>query len=465
MLLTLSTTRPPATDLGWLLHKHPERPQSVELSFGKAHVFYPDASDTCCTVALLLEVDPVGLVRGRGPSGDGHAPEQYVNDRPWVASSFLSVAIAQAFRSALAGTCKARPELVDQPLPLEATLSVLPCRGGEPFLRALFEPLGYTVSAARHPLDARAPEWGESRYFTVTLSGTLRLTDLLSHLYVLVPVLDDDKHYWVGDDEVEKLLRHGEGWLGVHPQREVIATRYLKHRRSLARAALERLVRDEVPDDEDAQPARDREEDALEAKVSLDEQRLAQVVAVLRESGARTVVDLGCGEGRLVKALLAERQFTKVTGVDVSVRALEVARDRLNLDRLSELQRRRVELLHGSLVYRDQRLAGFDAAAVVEVIEHLDPFRLEAFERALFEAARPPVVVVTTPNAEFNVKFESLPAGAFRHRDHRFEWTRAEFAAWADAVAQRHGYAVRYQPVGGVDPVVGAPTQLAVFSR
>lgn len=465
MLLTLSTTRAQATDLGWLLHKHPDRPQSVELSFGKAHVFYPEASDARCTAALLLEVDPVGLVRGRGPSGDGQALEQYVNDRPWVASSFLSVAIAQAYRSALAGTCKARPELVDQSLPLEATLSVLPCRGGEAFLRALFEPLGYAVSATRHPLDARVPEWGESRYFTVTLAGTARLTDLLSHLYVLVPVLDDDKHYWVGDDEVEKLLRHGDGWLATHPERELIATRYLKHRRSLARAALERLVRDEAPGEDDAQQAEGRDEDVLEAKVSLNEQRLAQVVAVLRESGAQTVVDLGCGEGRLLKALLAERQFTKVTGVDVSVRALEVARDRLNLDRLSELQRRRVELLHGSLVYRDQRLAGFDAAAVVEVIEHLDPFRLEAFERALFASARPALVVVTTPNAEYNVKFESLPAGAFRHRDHRFEWTRADFTAWADAVVQRHGYAVRYLPVGEVDSVVGAPTQLAVFSR
>lgn len=461
MLLTLSTTRAPATDLGFLLHKHPERPQSVELSFGQAHVFYPEASDTRCTAALLLEVDPIGLVRGRGPSGDGHALEQYVNDRPWVASSFLSVAIAQAFRSALAGTCKARPELVDQPLPLEATLSVLPCRGGEPFLRSLFEPLGYTVTATRHAL----PDAGASRYFTVTLATTARLTDVLSHLYVLIPVLDDDKHYWVGDAEVEKLLRHGEGWLATHPEREVIATRYLKHRRSLARAALERLVHDEAPGEDEAAEARDRDEATLEAKVSLNEQRLARVVSVLRESGAQTVLDLGCGDGKLLKALLAERQFTRVTGVDVSVRALEVARDRLNLDRLSELQRRRVELLHGSLVYRDQRLTGFDAAAVVEVIEHLDPFRLDAFERALFASARPAFVVVTTPNAEFNVKFESLPKGAFRHRDHRFEWTRAEFAAWAEAVAQRHGYAVRYLPVGEVDSAVGAPTQLAVFSR
>src|SRR5262249_36253165 len=178
----------------------------------------------------------------RGPSGEGRRLEQYVNDRPYVASSFLSVAIAQVFGSALGGKSKERSELVETILPLEAKLSALPCRGGEVFLRRLFEPLGYTVKTSRRVLDEKFPEWGESRYFTVELRAQIRLRDLLTHLYVLVPVLDDDKHYWVGEDEVEKLLRHGRGWLAAHPEREAIAGRYLKHQRSLTRQALDQLL-------------------------------------------------------------------------------------------------------------------------------------------------------------------------------------------------------------------------------
>ena len=249
MLLTITTTHRPATDLGHLVRKNPARVQSFELSFGRAHVFYPAATEERCTVALLLEVDAIGLVRGRrGPSGEGRTLEHYVNDRPYVASSLLSVAIAEVFGSALSGHSKDRPELVDQPIPLTATVAVLPCRGGESFLRRLFEPLGYRVQVAGSPLDETFPEWGDSPYFTVTLDGNLPLRLLLSHLYVLVPVLDNDKHYWVGDDEVQKLLRHGEGWLAAHPERETITRRYLKHRRDLVNEALGRLTEKAPPE-------------------------------------------------------------------------------------------------------------------------------------------------------------------------------------------------------------------------
>ncbi|NOJ91823.1 3' terminal RNA ribose 2'-O-methyltransferase Hen1 [Corallococcus coralloides] len=467
MLLTLSTTHSPATDLGYLLHKNPERPQSFELPFGLAHVFYPEASASRTTAALLLEVDPVALVRGRPSSGGGQGGplEQYVNDRPYVASSFMSVALSRVFGTALSGRSKDRPELAEQPIPLSARLSVLPCRGGEAFLRRLFEPLGYTVTATRHALDETVPAWGDSRYFTVTLEGQVRLGDLLSHLYVLIPVLDDDKHYWVGDEEVEKLVRHGEGWLAAHPEREQIARRYLRHRHSLAREALERLAGDEAPEPEERQEARNAEEAVLESRLSLNEQRLQTVMTALQEHGAARVVDLGCGEGKLLKALLKDRRFTELVGMDVSHRTLEIAQDRLGIERMPDLQRQRVKLLHGSLLYRDQRLAGFDAATVIEVIEHLDMPRLAAFERALFEYTRPGLILLTTPNAEYNVRFTSLPAGTFRHRDHRFEWTRAEFEAWAASMCERYGYTVRFLPVGENDAEVGAPTQMAVFTR
>jgi len=465
MLLTISTTHRPATDLGFLLYKNPARVQSFDLTFGRAHVFYPRANDDRCTAALLLDVDPVGLVRNRrGPAGEGFALEQYVNDRPYVASSFMSVAIAEVFGSALSGRSKDRPELVGRKLPLSATLNVLPCRGGELLLRRLFEPMGYAVTAKHHPLDEQFPEWGDGPYFTVTLEAEATLHDLLTHLYVLIPVLDGDKHYWIGQDEVEKLLRHGEGWLASHPEREQIVDRYLKRQRRLTREALARLLEEDQQTADDQAEASAHEEEAVEEKISLNEQRLNAVTDALKASGANSVLDLGCSTGNLLRRLLRERQFDKIVGLDVSHRALEIAGEKLQLDRLPEAQRRRLALMQGSLTYRDKRLAGYDAAAVVEVIEHLDPARLAAFERALFEFAKPRTVVLTTPNVEYNVKFPTLPAGKFRHRDHRFEWTRSQFQQWANSVAGRFGYAVRFAAVGPEDEAVGSPTQMAVFT-
>ena len=464
MLLTITTTHRPATDLGYLLHKHPGRSQGYDLSFGRAHVFYPEAADDRCSACLLLDVDPVGMVRGKGQA-EGLL-DQYVNDRPYVASSFLSVALSQVYGSALQGRCKDRPDLAATAIPLEARLDVLPVRGGERFLRAVFEPLGYAVEAERHPLDDRFPEWGESPYFSVTVSRMTTLSELLTHLYVLIPVFDARKHYFVGEDEMEKLLVKGGGWLAGHPEKEEIARRYLKYRPSLYRQALDRLVPEEQPvEAEGTERPGDRAEDALERPLSLHEQRLGAVLAALRASAARRVLDLGCGEGRLLRELLKDKQFDEVVGMDVSIRSLETARDRLKLDRLPERQAARIKLIHGSLTYRDRRLEGFDAAAVVEVVEHLDPPRLAAFERAVFEFARPGTIVLTTPNREYNVTWENVGAEKLRHPDHRFEWTRQEFRDWARGVAARHGYAVRFLPVGPLDEAVGSPTQMGVFER
>src|SRR2546430_11189849 len=383
MLLTITTTHQPATDLGYLLHKNPGRLQTAELSMGKAHVFYPEATPGRCTAALLLEVDPVALVRNRkGPGGDAGTLKQYVNDRPYVASSFLSVGIAQGFGSAMGGRSKDRPELAETPIPLEATIAVLPCRGGEPLLRRIFEPVGYTVTAKGYPLDATFQDWGESPYFTVTLQATRRLSDLLRHLYVLVPVMDREKHYWITQDEVEKLLRLGADWLPSHPERELIVDRYLKHQRRLTRAALERLIEEDVDDPEVVIAARDAEE-IPESDMTLREHRLGSVLATLKGSGASRVLDLGCGEGALLKPLLADPQFQEIVGMDVSMRSLDIAKERLNLERLPERQGRRIKLLQGSLVHRDQRIQGYDGAALMEDIVQPRPSRLAALQRAV----------------------------------------------------------------------------------
>jgi 3' terminal RNA ribose 2'-O-methyltransferase Hen1 len=466
MLLTITTTHRPATDLGYLLHKHPARFQSYDLSFGRAHVFYPEATVDRCSACLLLDVDSVGIVRAKG-AAEGLL-SQYVNDRPYVASSFLSVAISQVYGSALQGRCNDRPELTTTPIPLSARMYVIPVRGGERFLRGVFEPLGYAVDAERHPLDERFPQWGEGPYFTATIRKMTTLSQLLTHLYVLVPVFDNQKHYFVGNDEMEKLLEKGKGWLGQHPEKEAITRRYLKFQPSLFRQALARLVEEEQvgePEGEGEDRPSGRDEPALAESLSLSEQRVGAVMAALRSSGARRVLDLGCGEGKLLRELLKDNQFEEIIGMDVSIRSLENAWDRLKLDRMAEKQAARIKLVHGSLMYRDQRLEGFGAASVVEVVEHLDPPRLSAFERAIFEFARPGTVVITTPNREYNVTWENVGAERLRHADHRFEWTRQEFRAWAQGIAERYGYSVKFLPIGPDDGALGSPTQMAVFER
>ena len=466
MLLTITTTHQPATDLGFLLHKNPGRFQSFKLSFGRADVFYPEADNHRCTATLLLHVDPVGLVRPKsGAPNAGGWLGQYVNDRPYVASSHMSVAIASVFGSAMAGKSTERQELADMPMPLEADVPAMPSADGPDLIRRLFEPLGYDFHVSGLPLDERFPEWGHSPYYGVRLSSKVRLRELLAHLYVLLPVLDDDKHYWVGDDEVAKLLRFGEGWLDNHPLRELISRRYLKHQRSLVSQALAQLLDAGSADPGVVATRHEREEERLESPIRLGEQRTQAVLTVLRDMGAARVLDLGCGEGRLIEALLGESSVRSITGLDVSHRAFETAARRLRLDTLPPRQRERITLLHGSLTYRDKRFSGHDVAVAMEVIEHIDPTRLDAFEDTIFGNARPGAVLITTPNAEYNALFEGLADGAFRHGDHRFEWTRAEFQDWSRQVADRRKYEVIFQDIGPVHPVHGAPTQMGVFTR
>ena len=466
MLLTITTTHQPATDLGYLLHKNPGRFQSFRLPFGRADVFYPEADIQRCKAALLLHIDPVGLVRPKsGATNAGDWLGQYVNDRPYVASSHMSVAIASVFGSALAGKSTERPELADMAIPLEAEVAVMPSGDGPDLIEQLFEPLGYDVDITGQVLDERFPEWGHSPYYSVHLASKTRLRDLLVHLYVLLPVLDDDKHYWVSDDEVDKLLRFGDGWLGRHPLRDIISRRYLKHQRGLVSQAIAQLLDAGSADPSVVATRQEQKEERLEAPLRLGEQRTQAVLTVLRDMGAAKVLDLGCGEGRLIEALLGESSIRSVTGLDVSHRALEAARRRLRLDTLPPRQQERVKLLHGSLTYRDNRLSGHDAAIAMEVIEHIDPSRLDTFEETVFETAKPNAVIITTPNAEYNALFEGLPDGEFRHGDHRFEWTRTEFQAWSKQLAERRKYDVRFQGIGPVHPSHGTPTQMGVFTR
>jgi 3' terminal RNA ribose 2'-O-methyltransferase Hen1 len=452
MLLTVTSKTRPARDLGYLLRKHPDRFQSFELPFGNAGVFYPVAGDDECTVALYLDIDTVNLVRGKPTSSEGGLVEAYVNDRPYVASSFLSVAIARVFTQGLNGRCE-EPGLAEIVRELSATVTPVRC-DDETLLNRLFEPLGYQV-------QSRAV--GAS-YSELTISASTTLQQLLNHLYVLVPVLDGFKHYWVGEEEVDKLFRFGKDWLPEHPEREFITKRYLKRAPSLAREAVARLAAADDSASPDAPRARAAiEEMALERPMRLQERRIAAVVSALRKTGAKAIVDIGCGEGDLIAALARDAHFERIVGTDVSARELERARTRLEHVPMPTSHRESLALFQSSGLYFDRRLNNADAITLIEVIEHVEPDRLGTLEQVIFGTNKPRNVIVTTPNREYNVMFESLPEGAMRHSDHRFEWSRDEFQVWAEGVASRHGYSVGFEPIGDENAKVGAPTQMAVF--
>lgn len=460
-MILISTRHRPATDLGYLLHKNPNRIFARNVTFGSVTVAFTEAREDLATVALLLDIDPVHLVRGRGEAQGSVA--QYVNDRPYVASSFLSVALLEAFRSAVQGRCTDRPELAETAIPLEIRIPVLPCRSGKDWLQRLFEPLGYQVAAARIPLDSEFPEWGDGPYFDVTLSGTLLLRDALRHLYLLLPVLDAKKHYYMDVNEVTKLVSKGEGWLAAHPEKDWILRASLGRKPSLMRAAFEQLANaeeslaaealeaDEVAEGEDDMP-----------RVSLHRQRHERIVEIIRRLKPKSVVDLGCGDGKLIRELVKIRGIDRILGMDVAFYEVEKAIRKLNLEDSGPRMRERVEIVHGSLLYRDERLAGFEVCTIVEVIEHLDAPRLAAFEKVVFKHAAPKTILLTTPNREYNPVYQ---IEGLRHADHRFEWTRDEFQEWAARVAATYEYTVEFEGVGEEHELYGAPSQLAVFTK
>ena len=464
-----------ASDLGFLLHKNPFNSHSKDLKFGKAHVLYPSVSDEECTACLFVDIDSIDLVRNyQGPKSRREL-KQYVNDRPYVVNSFATVAISRVFGTALGGTCNKKPELAARKLPLSVKIPVLPSRGGSQLIHELFEPLGYEVESEQFIFDEDLEQWGNSPYFDVSLSGEFTLSELLKHLYVLIPVLDDEKHYWVSEDEIDKLLRHGSDWVPKHPQKYTIVSRYLKKQGSLRRQALKKLDVEEdqvigIQDDDvavidDVDILAQKGEAKLEKPMRLNDLRIEKILEAIRGGDISSVIDFGCGEGRYLKEYLKLPQLKKVTGIEVSPGELLKAEQRLRIDRLPERVRDKLELLQGSLTYFDRRTQGYDLATCIEVIEHIDEERLGAFKASLFGYAAPRSIIITTPNLEYNVLFEGMPKGKLRHSDHRFELDRPTFKKWSEEAAKEYGYSVEFGSIGEEHLKFGAPTQLALFRK
>ncbi len=475
MILTITYHGKNTQDLGYLLYKNPYRPQSVELPMGKAHIFFPDISDEKTTVALMLELDPLLLSKGKPGTGEAGLFD-YVNDRPYVSSSFMSGAMVKAFGTAMTGRCDSRQDLADSELQLEACVYMLPVRGDKSLIKRFWEPLGYDVDYDTFPIDERFPSWGESPYVNLHLKGKKKLSELLNQLYVLIPVFDLQKHYYVSEAEIGNLIKHGGDWLRNHPDMEYIARRYFSMAKSYAKIAIERLSgkEDDIFDTEmsgnnihtnvysSAHPI--EEQDGSKDQAPLDKMRLETVKYEVLRSGAHSVIDIGCGEGKLLALLIGESQIEKLAGTDVSLDALAKANKRMEHVMIAERQREKLSIFQGSLMYKDDRFLGYDTACVIEVIEHVEPEKLPVLEDILFGATAPGTVIITTPNRDFNANY-ALDEDELRHADHRFEWGLSEFSDWCNSICDRYGYTVEISGIGAKEGVDSYPTQMGVFRK
>lgn len=487
LILTITYEGQNTQDLGYLLYKNPYRAQSFDLPTGKAHVVYPEISDERTTAALILDLDPLILSKGKPGTGEAGLFD-YVNDRPYVSSSFMSGAIKKVFATAMTGRCVQRQELADARIDLTVKLFMLPVRGEKDMINRFFAPLGYTVSFETFPIDEDFPEWGESPYVNLCLKGRVRLADLLNQIYILIPVFDLQRHYYAGEDEIENVIRHGNNWLSTHPERDYILKRYFNKSRNYAKEAISRLdsiysdsekpfieeigLKSSAEDIEKSTENTNGETTPSEIRQysgePLDKIRIQTVCNTVISCEAKTVIDIGCGEGKLLALLAKEPQIQKIAGVDVSVSALKKARLRLENLLFSDSQRQKVTLFQGSLMYRDKRYKGYDALCLVEVLEHIDPKKLPVLEKNIFGYTSPNIAVITTPNRAYNVNYDYL-TGAFRHKDHRFEWDEKEYRAWCEKICEEYGYGFELSGIGRDIEIVNAaslcPTMMAVFRK
>lgn len=434
MLLTLRVTGPHASDLEVLLDKCPDKLHSTSLPFGLAHVFFPEVSPDAVTVALVVDVDAVVWSSNGFSSGFG-----------LTNAAMLSAAIASVFSTALAARSPGRPDLVTAILPVEVRVSSFDVRPGTDDARALFSPLGYDVVVHEDVVDALSGTSTNLVRQTVCLAKQCSLYEVLSHLYVLGPVLDGHADDHVLERERDALLLHAEGAARGHVAGDRIIQAYAARRPSGAGAALARLLAMDVTEGQTAL-------DSAIAPTLLDDARIDAIVFELREASVSSVVDLGCGDGKLLARLVREKVLTRIVGFDVSIRALDAAASRMKLDRRGGKKSERIELLHGSLFYSDSRLQGFDAAVLADVIQHVNADRLGDLERVVFHDAQPATVVVMMNVA---TRDGVVPPGL------EHSWSTNQFDAWASAVSERRAYRVRLLSIGSSGPT----TRMAVFTR
>ena len=496
MYLTVKAAGPHAGMISHLLAKNPHNRYERNEKGARVRLIYSAFAEEKIEFTIFATPDPIDLVKGSPHSYD---ITQYINDREFVVSSLFCSYIRPALGTALNGKPKADyADWVEHVFPLEVTFGPVASNLPDAVIESLFTALGYEADIERGAAEYTFDLKSRSSVRNIRVSGQATLQQMLRQLFILMPVLDDYKHYYIGTEEIDKLQRYGEGWLQDHPQQELIIKRALRFApliadyRKLAgdnvqKAAVNLLDTNTTDTDANTlqQPGNEQittgitasqqgEADTLSSSadvqetavppIRLNELRYQAIVdQVSSLPRRRSVVDFGAGEGKLSVRLAGIEGVEQVYAVEPSAYAGLRA-----LERFGKLEREGQQivprLVTGSLFYRDDQWAGQDVIILCEVIEHINEHRLPQVMATLLDEYHPETLIMTTPNREYNAVYE-MEEQEIRHTDHRFEWTRAEWADHCQDWVSGRPYEVSLHGIGDISEIHGQPTQMAVFRR
>lgn len=456
MQLAIKATGEGAKMLSFLLSKNPQNLYDRMEKGYRVRLTYTVFSDSEVEALIFVTPDPVELVKN---SPDTYEITQYINDREFVVSSIFCSNTRSALGTALNG--RPKEEYLDWAKhAFQLTIGFGPVATDLPdaAIKNLFEPLGYQTEIERGRADYNFQFKERSSARFINLQSKVTLQNALQHLFVLIPVLDDYRHYFIDEREIEKLERYGEGWLADHPLKELIIKRTLRFRELIDQMVLNshqtELINEAVTPEPNisSQPV-----------VRLNKLRYQRLVKIIEDLAAReSIVDFGAGEGKLSVRL------GFIPGVKEILAVEPTEKEQLRaLKRFSEASRKDDFIaptpVWGSLFYYDEQLCGKDVMILSEVIEHIDESRLPRVMDTILGSYKPQVLLITTPNAEYNPVYQ-MEEG-IRHKDHRFEWSRAEFAEWTYCLARNYAYEVQIDGIGEEAEGYGHPSQLAILTR
>ncbi|MCK1992095.1 3' terminal RNA ribose 2'-O-methyltransferase Hen1 [Peribacillus muralis] len=445
MQLTINASGNNVKAISYLLSKNPNNLYERKHKGHVVRLFYSTFTETEMEATIFVTPDPIELVKNTANSYD---ITHYINDREFAVSSIFCSLIRSALGTALNGQPKEEhAEWVNHPFSFQFDFGPVVSTLSDNQLRELFEPIGYEVSITRPDIQYSFDMKDRSSTRTVSLKGLKTLQEGLRHLFVLIPVIDNYKHYYIDEKEIDKLERYGEGWLDDHPMRDFI------YRQSLRFKEVYSIVENKKPE---------MKKDDKESKVRLNDLRYEKIFDTVSQMHPSSVVDFGSGEGKLSVRLGFIEGVKEILAVEPSQSATLKALGRF--DKVKDKEKFVIpKPLWGSLFYYDEELKNKDVIILCEVIEHIDEHRLPKVMDTILQDYQPRALILTTPNREYNEVYDM--EDALRHNDHRFEWTRAEFQQWCTARNHDDSYDLRFEGIGEEHVTQGCPTQMCVFER
>ncbi|MCM3572375.1 3' terminal RNA ribose 2'-O-methyltransferase Hen1 [Mesobacillus subterraneus] len=445
MQLTIRAVGENVQVISHLLAKNPNNLYERNQKGHAVRLFFSSFTEREVEATVFVAPDSLELVKNQGNQYD---ITHYINDREFAVSSIFISLIRTALGTALNGQPKEEYiKWVKHPFDLELSFGPVASGLSDHQIVDLFEPLGFNVSINRPQIEYNFNLKSKSSVRFITLKGRTPLQMALRQIFVLIPVLDNYKHYFIDEKEIEKLERYGEGWLDDHPQKSFILKKALRFKN------VYELVEGQEKDT--AAPEM--------RKIRLNDMRYEKIVDTVNGfENKESIVDLGSGEGKLSTRLGFIPGVKEILAVEpseeASIRAMERFAQAEGKDYFIKPTQ-----LWGSLFYYDERLKGKDVIILCEVIEHIDEERLSKVFQTILQDYRPKNLVVTTPNKEYNALYEMDTE--FRHGDHRFEWSREEFEAWCKARNEEGEYELIFDGIGELDEQFGFPTQMCIFKR